>query len=214
MSSRVVGAAGRELDEDVLATARLRLERWRDEHFQPFARMMRSPAVIRHIRPDPLDAARAIEQHEQSLAEWETHGFGKRAVIETGTGAWIGFVELSLVGPGKGCRDDDVEIGYFLDPPHWRRGFATEAAEAIRDEAFAHLGLDELIGRCRIENARSARVLRKLGFELLRPFELPGGIVVQIHRLQRDRWERPVSPSRRDSHETSSRSPRRYRETG
>lgn len=212
MSSRVIGAVERDLDDDVLATARLRLERWHDGHFEPFARMMRNPEVIRHIRPDPLDAARATEQHERSLAEWDATGFGKRAVIETATGVWIGFVELSLVGPGKGCRDEDVEIGYFLDPPHWGRGFATEAATATRDEAFDVLGLDELIGRCRIENARSARVLRKLGFELLRPHELAEGIVVHIHRLQRSRWERPVSPS--TLHESVPPAASRYRETG
>lgn len=214
MSSRLIGDAGRELREDALLTARLRLERWHDGHFEPFARMMSSPAVIRHIRPDPLDASRAAEQHERSLAEWEENGFGKRAAIEVETDAWIGFVELSPVGPGKGCRDDDVEIGYFLDPLHWQRGLATEAATAIRDEAFEQLGLEELIGRCRVENTRSARVLRKLGFELLRPVELAHGIVVQIHRLRRERWERSSFPELPRLHTGWTPEPGRYRETG
>ena len=89
---------------------------------------MRDPAVIRYIRAEPLDRASAIEQHEHSLAEWELYGFGKRAIIEADTSRWLGFVELSLVGPGKGSRDDDVEIGYFVRPDRWRQGIATEAA--------------------------------------------------------------------------------------
>ena len=97
-----------------------------------------------HARPgrDPLhprgahDRASAIEQLEHSLAEWELYGFGKRAIIEAETDRWLGFVELSLVGPGKGSRDDDVEIGYFVRPDRWRQGIATEAAMASRDEAF------------------------------------------------------------------------------
>ena len=100
----------------VIETARLRLEPWSDAHFERFAVFMRDPAVIRYIRAEPLDRASAIEQHEHSLAEWELYGFGKRAIIEADTSRWLGFVELSLVGPGKGSRDDDVEIGYFVRP--------------------------------------------------------------------------------------------------
>ena len=152
----------------VIETARLRLEPWSDAHFERFAVFMRDPAVIRYIRAQPLDRASAIEQHEHSLAEWELYGFGKRAIIEADTSRWLGFVELSLVGPGKGSRDDDVEIGYFVRPDRWRQGIATEAAIASRDEAFGRCGLDELIGRCRVENVASARVLAKVGFRQLR----------------------------------------------
>ena len=64
-----------------LETPRLRLERWDDAHFERFARFMRDRDVIRYMRPAPLDTERALEQHEHSLAEWELHGFGKRALI-------------------------------------------------------------------------------------------------------------------------------------
>jgi RimJ/RimL family protein N-acetyltransferase len=197
----------------VLETPRLRLERWDDAHFERFARFMRDRDVIRYIRPAPLDTERALEQHEHSLAEWELYGFGKRALIEAATERWLGFVELSLVGPGKGSRDDDVELGYFVEPSRWGEGIATEAAFAMRDEAFGRCGLVELIGRCRIENAASARVLEKVGFQRLRLFELHDGIVVEIHRLQRDDWSGPTgrrSSIGADAHATGAE----YRETG
>jgi RimJ/RimL family protein N-acetyltransferase len=183
--------ATRERDAGVLhalETERLRLERWDDAHFERFARFMRDPAVIRYIRPEPLDRDRALEQHEHSLAEWEVLGFGKRAIIEAETGAWLGFTELSLVGPGKGSRDEDIELGYFIEPGRWGEGIATEAALALRGEAFGRCGLTELIGRCRVENVASRRVLAKVGFRKLRLFELADGIVVEIHRLQREDW--------------------------
>ena len=65
---------------------------------------------------------------------------------------------------------------------------------ASRDEAFGRCGLDELIGRCRVENLASARVLAKVGFRQLRLFELDDGIVVEIHRLQRADWTAPRRP--------------------
>jgi RimJ/RimL family protein N-acetyltransferase len=177
---------------DALETERLRLERWNDAHFERFARFMRDPAVIRYIRSEPLDRDRALEQHAHSLAEWDLLGFGKRAIIEAETGAWLGFTELSLVGPGKGSRDEDVELGYFIEPSRWGEGIATEAAHALRDEAFGRCGLTELIGRCRVENVASQRVLAKVGFKILRRFELADGIEVEIHRLQREDWFGPT----------------------
>ena len=114
----------------VIETERLRLEPWDDAHFERFARFMRDPDVIRYIRPEPLDRERAIEQHERSLEEWELYGFGKRAHDRDRDRAWLGFVELSHVGPGKGSRDDDIELGYFVEPSRWGEGIATEAALA------------------------------------------------------------------------------------
>ena len=178
-----------------IETDRLLLEPWSDSHFERFAKFMRDPAVIRYIRPQPLDRERALEQHEHSLADWDSLGFGKRAIIEAETGRWLGFAELSVVGPRKGSRDDDIEIGYFVEPSRWGEGIATEAAFATRDDAFDRCGLDELIGRCRVENLASSRVLAKVGFERLRLFELEDGIVVEIHRLQRAHWTGPMRRS-------------------
>jgi RimJ/RimL family protein N-acetyltransferase len=118
-----------------LETARLRLEPWDDTHFERFALFMRNADVIRWVRREPLDRDRALELHERSLEEWNLHGFGKRAIIEQETDRWLGFAELSLVGPGKGSRDDDVEIGYFIEPSRWGEGIATEAALELRNEA-------------------------------------------------------------------------------
>ena len=199
---------------NLIETARLRLEPWHDSHFERFAHFMRDPAVIRFIRPEPLDRLRALEQHEHSLLEWDLHGFGKRAIVETGTDHWLGFVELSQVGPGKGSRDNDVEIGYFVEPSRWGEGIATEAAFAVRDDAFDRCGLDELIGRCRVENRASARVLAKVGFRLLRPFELGDGIVVEIHRLQRASWTGPLRRADAGAQAATPGTGAEYRETG
>ena len=198
----------------VIETARLRLEPWNDSHFEHFALFMRDPAVIEYIRAAPLDRELALEQHEHSLGEWESLGFGKRAVIEAGTDRWLGFVELSRVGPSKGTRDDDIEIGYFVEPARWGEGIATEAALATRDEAFDRCGLVELIGRCRVENIASARVLAKVGFRRLRLFELDDGIVVEVHRLERAHWTGPSRQRQQVAPEDDASTRAEYRETG
>ena len=207
------------LPADVIETPRLRLQRWDDSHFDDFLRFMCDPDVIRYIRAAPLTAEQGVEHHALSLGEWELHGFGKRGIIETTTGCWLGFVELSLVGPGKGCREDDVEIGYFIEPSRWGEGLATEAASAVRDEAFGRVGLTELVGRSRVENTASARVMQKIGLRYARSHAVTEGVMVDIHRLGREDWllsrfgtldrTSPPRPPRADAGREAG-----YRETG
>ena len=199
---------------NAIETARLRLEPWDDVHFDRFATFMQDSAVIRYIRAEPLAHDKALEQHERSLEEWDTFGFGKRAMIEIETGRWLGFVELSRVGPGKGSRDDDVELGYFVEPSRWGEGIATEAARATRDDAFERCGIDELIGRCRVENVASARVLAKVGFRRLRLFDLDDGIIVEVHRIVRSDWSGPVGRGERAFGSGEAPTGGEYRETG
>ena len=51
----------------------------------------------------------------------------------------------------------------MLSPAVWGRGFGTEAATAIRDEAFERVGLDFVFALYYPENAASGRILEKLG---------------------------------------------------
>jgi RimJ/RimL family protein N-acetyltransferase len=71
-----------------------------------------------------------------------------------------------LIGScGLGRRPSGaVEMGYWISRPHWGRGFATEACEALIDIARM-LGLTALEGSHFVDNPASGRVLEKLGFE-------------------------------------------------
>jgi [ribosomal protein S5]-alanine N-acetyltransferase len=60
----------------------------------------------------------------------------------------------------------EADIGYELDPKHWNHGYATEAARAVVDFGFSHLGLHRIWASCVAENIGSAHVLEKLGMQL------------------------------------------------
>ena len=62
----------------------------------------------------------------------------------------------------------ELEIGYHVHANHRNRGLATEAARAVRDYAFATLGVDHVISLIRPENLPSRRVAEKNGFTLNR----------------------------------------------
>jgi len=56
------------------------------------------------------------------------------------------------------------ELGYWLAPDAWGRGYATEAGRAVLDIARHALGLRRLSSGHFVDNPVSGRVLRKLGF--------------------------------------------------
>lgn len=60
----------------------------------------------------------------------------------------------------------EADTGYELDPKHWQRGYATEAAHAIIDFGFNHFGVHRIWAACIAENVASAHVLEKLGLKL------------------------------------------------
>lgn len=66
----------------------------------------------------------------------------------------------------KDTNDWEADVGYELDPKHWGRGYATEAAHAMVRLGFLDWGLHRISSWCVADNVGSARVLEKLGLKL------------------------------------------------
>jgi RimJ/RimL family protein N-acetyltransferase len=60
--------------------------------------------------------------------------------------------------------DGDVTVGFAFAPPHWGRGYATEAVGAIATWAFGQASVRCIEADTDTTNLRAHRVLRKLGF--------------------------------------------------
>ncbi|HVS44993.1 MAG TPA: GNAT family N-acetyltransferase, partial [Candidatus Dormibacteraeota bacterium] len=75
---------------------------------------------------------------------------------------FIGFVGLQRV-PFEAHFTPAVEVGWRLDPAHWGHGYATEAALACLDLGFGPLGLEEIVSMTTPGNARSWRVMERIG---------------------------------------------------
>ena len=88
-------------------------------------------------------------------------GFGPYAVVERLTWEVIGYCGLFHFPDVNG--QPEVELGYRLARTAWGKGYATEAALAVRDYAFTTLGLKRLIAIIDPSNTASIRVAQKLG---------------------------------------------------
>jgi len=148
-----------------LETPRLVLRDKRADDFEFVASLYADPLVMRWIG----------DGHTLSRDEVEAR-FVKVLAIENEPGheRWDAFkiVERRDDGVPVGqagilrCAVDgrpEVEIGWWLAPFAWGRGYATEAALALRDFAFGALGLDHLTVVLWPENVRSVAVAERIG---------------------------------------------------
>jgi RimJ/RimL family protein N-acetyltransferase len=78
----------------------------------------------------------------------------------------------------------ETEIGWGLAREHWGRGYATEAALALRDWAFGERGLTRLISLIQPGNQASIRVAEKLGERHERDVEVRGN-PTRLYSLER-----------------------------
>jgi RimJ/RimL family protein N-acetyltransferase len=96
------------------------------------------------------------------LDDWETYPTGK-FVVERRDGAFVGRVGLNYLDPQSWKRstaaDAQPELGWVVAREHWGRGYATEAAAAVR----AWAALPRLVSVIEPPNVRSIRVAEKLG---------------------------------------------------
>jgi len=65
---------------------------------------------------------------------------------------------------GDDHRAAHWELGYWLTPHAWGRGYATEAGRAVLHMARYALGVKRIHARHFVDNPASGRVLAKLGF--------------------------------------------------
>jgi RimJ/RimL family protein N-acetyltransferase len=100
----------------------------------------------------------------------------------------------ALIGMcGLDPRPDGAELGYWLGVPFWEHGYATEAARAVIDYAFAELGHKVLHSGARVSNPASRRVLEKCGFQwtgvqLCRIRAINSAAPIDRFRLDRGLW--------------------------
>lgn len=82
---------------------------------------------------------------------------------------------------------EEPEIGYHVHREHQGRGYATEAARAVRDYAFGTLGCDHVISMIRPENLASRRVAEKNGLTVNRTISWRGydHCVYQLRKADR-----------------------------
>ena len=149
---------------------------------EALAPMYADPEVMRYVGDGRTLTRSDTERSVKRMIErWEADGFGLFTTVRQEDGAIIGRVGLLVWNtdtwePTTRAEaanvSSEVEVGYTLGKPYWGRGYATEAAGAVRDYALNELGAERLIALIIHGNTASENVARKLGLEYERDIML------------------------------------------
>jgi RimJ/RimL family protein N-acetyltransferase len=144
-----------------------------------FAALMTSDRARYMGGPFPIGEAWGTFCH--GIALWRLFGVGNLSIVLRETGACIGQIEIN-----QGPRFPEPELGWQIGIEAEGRGYAFEAAVAMREWAFRDGRVATLVSYIGPDNTRSIRLAERLGATLdaqARPQD-PGDLVYRHRPLQ------------------------------
>jgi len=137
------------------------------------------PEVVRYTGDDPFKSVEDAREFLGNYRHYEKYGYGRWAVINKEDQAYLGWCGLKYTP-----ELDEYDIGYRLIKKYWDKGYATEAAKACIAYGFDKLGMTTIVGRARLENKASIKVLENIGLEYYKDFDMEGfpGVIYRIEK--------------------------------
>jgi RimJ/RimL family protein N-acetyltransferase len=135
-----------------IETERLVLKLYTDRDKDDFIRLLTDPVVMRYVDKGPLSP----DQADVPLAKIDGGFLSEMASTRYGRcsqkddGRYVGNASLRP----RPERQKDWEIGYYLTPGEWGKGFATEIASRLVHFGFETAGLKEVYATVDKENLR------------------------------------------------------------
>jgi RimJ/RimL family protein N-acetyltransferase len=143
----------------IIDTPRTRLRCWREADREAFAAMHARPVVMLD-QGGPLNRTTSDAKFDRYAAAFNRYGFCRWAG-ESQDGDFLGYAGVMP------SREDHplgrhFDIGWRLMRTAWGKGYATEAARAALNDAFARVGLREVIAYTAPDNTRLQAVMSRL----------------------------------------------------
>lgn len=167
-----------------LKTKRLFLRELTPNDFDALYTVLADSDIMQHY-PYTFDAARVHGWIAKNMERYRVFGFGLWAVCLKATGELIGDCGLTMQN-----IDGTIlpEIGYHIAKAHQRQGYASEAAQAVRDWTFAHTPFGMIYSYIKKENIPSAKTARANGMTPLRKFTDDKGDRTVVYGISRAEW--------------------------
>ena len=148
--------------ERIFTTKRLILRPWFESDAESLYKYAKDPEVgLPAGWPVHKSVAESLEVIQNVLNSRECY-----AICEKDTNEVIGSIELKLEGHTDMTeRDDECELGYWLNKEYVGKGYMTEAAKAVAKFLFNDVNYRKIIAGCDSENIGSARVMEKVGMK-------------------------------------------------
>ena len=170
----------------IIETERLILREYTLEDFDAIYEILSDRETMEHY-PKPFDREKVEWWIKWNIENYEKYGFGFWAVVLKETGEMIGDCGLTIQN-----IDGELlpEIGYHIHKKHWRKGFGSEAARAVRDWAFENTEYDCLYSYMKYTNIGSYSTAAANGMKKIKEYPDEKNTVSYAYAITRKEWEK------------------------
>ncbi|MGH9551709.1 MAG: GNAT family N-acetyltransferase [Terriglobales bacterium] len=174
-----------------IETERLILRPFTEEDLPSLAALYADPVVMRYY-PQTYNVDETQERLNITLEAYKSVGYHLLATILKAENKFIGRCGIVR----QTVESEQLpEIGYMLDKDYWGKGYATEAARALRDFGFTNFDFGALYSLIRPINTPSQAVAGRMGMTLAKVVSY-GGYEHNLNCITRDRWKQLRPPLR------------------
>lgn len=166
----------------ILETERLFLREMTMGDFDALYAVLSDAEIMQHY-PYSFDEERVRSWIERNMKRYTDDGFGLWAVCLKDTGEMIGDCGLTLQNIDGQMLP---EIGYHIRRDQQRKGYAKEAAMAVRDWAFGNTEYPALYSYCKYTNVGSFKTAESIGMHFEKEYEDEANKITHVSVIRRE----------------------------
>lgn len=167
------------MDFPNLETGRLRLRQITEDDLENIFRGLSHPEVIKYYGVNYSNLEATWEQLEWYAELERTRSGVWWAITSAENGNFCGAIGFNNLKR----EHRKAELGFWLLPEYWGKGFIQEAMDPVLDHAFNGLKLHRIEAFVETENQSSQKALKKKGFlqeGILRDSEIKNGRFISV----------------------------------
>ena len=168
----------------VIETEHLLLREMRENDFDALYRVLADSDIMQHY-PYTFDDARVRGWINRNIERYKILGFGLWAVCLKDTGEMIGDCGLTMQLINGQIKP---EIGYHIRADKQRKGYAKEAAIAVRDWTFNNTPFNIVYSYMKYTNEPSAKTAMSYGCKQVDEFTDEINEIIKVFAISRDEW--------------------------
>ena len=168
----------------ILETERLCLREMTENDFDALNKVLADSDSMQHY-PYVFDEARVRNWIQRNMDRYRIFGFGLWAVCLKKTGEMIGDCGLTMQLINGQIKP---EIGYHIRADQQRKGYAKEAAIAVRDWVFINTPFNVIYSYMKYNNAPSYKTAISWGCKQVDEYEDDVNEITKVFAISREQW--------------------------
>jgi len=170
----------------VIETERLILREMTEEDFDALYQVLADSDIMKYYSYvfDEISVKKWIERN---IERYQKFGFGLWAVCLKETGEMIGDCGLTIQNINGEIKP---EIGYHIRADKQRKGYAKEAAIAVRDWAFNHTPFNIIYSYMKHTNEPSIKTAMSYGCKQVDEFTDEINGTTKVFAISKDEWSK------------------------